>query len=68
MTPKLLATLVEDKKIFKDFPFGCYGNQSTAWNETFHLRINSVKFHQIWPIGFKEEVVISNCGRTNIIL
>ena len=29
-----------------------------------HLRIISVKFHQIWPIGFKEVVLVIVDGRT----
>ena len=63
---------------FKHFPFGCYafgcyGNQSSPWNEILlsnfvedHHRIISVKFHQILPkFGFKEEVVLVTVdGRT----
>jgi hypothetical protein len=55
--------VVSEKKIFKVFPFGCHGNQSSAWNSNFltilkghHLSIIPVKFHQNWPSRFREDV------------
>ena len=48
---KALGLAVSKKKIFKVFPFGCHGNQSSAWNHILlailvkgHARIIPVKF------------------------
>ena len=61
---KALGLAVREKKIFKVFPFGCHGNQSSAWNgillTTFvedHPRNIPVKFYQNWPSGLGGDVV-----------
>ena len=56
--------VVLEKKIFKDFSFGCHGNQSSSWNGTIlvnfigdHLRDICAKFDHFLSSSFREEDV-----------
>ena len=56
--------VVLEKKIFKDFSFGCYGNQSSSWNGIIlaifivdHLRNICAKFDDFLISSFREEDV-----------
>ena len=57
-----IIPVVFEKKIFKDFYFGCLGNQNSAWNGFFltlkgdRPRIISVKFGEI-PLSVLGNVV-----------
>ena len=49
--------------IFKDFPFGCHGYQSSAWNSILwttllrdQQRNITLKFYQNWPSGLGGDV------------
>ena len=58
-----IGPVIFDKKIFL-FPFGCDGNQNSAWNWILwttlkwdHLIINTVKFDDNSPSGLGGDVV-----------